>query len=196
MPKAIASPLSVPVRGVSPRGLTILPPSVSPVCVNTASEARAPIGLSTLSSHVPVTSVPLAAAGGGDGGSDCWVGVIEQAAATDATTATHRRRKPGTRKVDIGLTPMSFEGLRAALLPGGVVSCAHSLIAAMAAREPSVRRLLTQRHQDSSKRRVKPARSTQHPIECVQAATPDRAFSSLGLRRPNVLCGWWSNRGN
>jgi hypothetical protein len=107
----IASPLIVPVSGVSPRGLTILPPSVSPVCVKTASEAREPIGLSTFSSHVPDTSVTLAAGGGG-GGADWGALVVEQAAATVATAATHRRRKAWIREVDIGLTPMSSEGFR------------------------------------------------------------------------------------
>jgi hypothetical protein len=68
MPHFTVSPLMVPVSGVSPRGLTILPPSVSPVCVKIASEAREPIGLSTLSSQVPLTSVAFAAAGGGGGG--------------------------------------------------------------------------------------------------------------------------------
>ncbi|MGH8238071.1 MAG: hypothetical protein ACREXP_13760 [Steroidobacteraceae bacterium] len=63
---------------------------------------------------MPVTSAPFAAGGGGGGAEDGdgWEGVVEQAAAIDATTATHRRRKPETRKVDIGQTPMSFEGLR------------------------------------------------------------------------------------
>jgi hypothetical protein len=67
MPHFTASPLIVPVSGVSPRGLTILPPSASPLCVKIASDAREPIGLSTVSSQVPVTSGPLAAAGGGGG---------------------------------------------------------------------------------------------------------------------------------
>src|SRR5687768_16845249 len=98
----MASPLIVPVSGTSPRGLTILPPSVSPVCVKTASEAREPIGLSTLSSHVPVTSVTLAAAGGGGGAADSGAFVVMQPAAIDATAATHSRRKLETRKVDIG----------------------------------------------------------------------------------------------
>src|ERR1044071_1194567 len=111
MPNLIASPAIEPLSGTSPRGLTILPASVSPVCVKIASEAREPIGLSTLSSHVPVTSVTLAAGGGG--GADFWVDVVVQAAAIVATAATHRRRKPDTREVDIGLTPMSFEGFRA-----------------------------------------------------------------------------------
>jgi hypothetical protein len=31
--------------------------------------------------------------------------MVEQAAAIDATTATHIRRKAGTREIDIGLTP-------------------------------------------------------------------------------------------
>src|SRR4029453_14685367 len=104
MPNLIASPAIEPLSGTSPRGLTILPPSVPPVCVKIASEAREPIGLSTLSSHVPVTSVALAGGGGGGGGADCLVDVVEQAAAIVATAATHRRRKPGTREVDIGLT--------------------------------------------------------------------------------------------
>src|SRR5688572_32081290 len=125
MPKATASPLIVPLSGTSPRELTILPPSVSPACVNTASEAREPIGLSTLSSQVPVTSVTLAAAGGG-GGADCWAGVVMQPAAIDATAARQRRRKPGTRGVDIGRLPLLER---------------HSLIAAPAACEPSLRPL-------------------------------------------------------
>src|ERR1700752_1032441 len=112
MPNLIASPAIVPLSGTSPRGLTILPASVSPLCVKTASEAREPIGLSTLSSHVPVTSGTLAVGGGGAEEGAGWEGADKQAAAIDATTATHRRRKPGTRKVDIGQTPMSFEGLR------------------------------------------------------------------------------------
>jgi hypothetical protein len=41
---------------------------------------------------------------------------------------------------------MSFEGLRAALVPGGVVSGAHSLIAAMAAGELSTRPLTILEH--------------------------------------------------
>src|SRR5688572_32605260 len=130
MPKATASPLIVPLSGTSPRELTILPPSVSPACVNTASEAREPIGLSTLSSHVPVTSVTLAAAGGG-GGADCWVGVVMQPAAIDETAARQTRRKPGAREVDIGGTPFVR---------------AHSLIAAPAACERSVRPLTFLQH--------------------------------------------------
>src|SRR6185295_1834123 len=120
MPNLIASPAIEPLSGTSPRGLTILPASVSPLCVKIASEAREPIGLSTLSSHVPVTSVTLAAGGGG-GGADFWVPGVVQAAAIVATAATHRRRKPDTREVDIGLTPMSFEGFRAPhLLPAAL----------------------------------------------------------------------------
>src|ERR1041384_5399242 len=111
MPNVISSAAIEPLSGTSARGLTILPPSVPPVCVKIASEAREPIGLSTFSSHVPDTSVTLAAAGGG-GGADCGAFVVVQAAAIVATVATHRRRKALIREVDIGLTPMSFEGFR------------------------------------------------------------------------------------
>src|SRR5678815_2606594 len=104
MPNLTVSPSIVPVSGTSPRELTILPPSVSPLCVKIASEAREPIGLSTLSSHVPLTSVTLAAAAGGGGGAVCWDGVVEQAAAIDATAATNT-----TRKVDIDWNPHEFE---------------------------------------------------------------------------------------
>jgi hypothetical protein len=68
----------------------------------------------------------LAAAGGG-GGALVWDGVVEQAAAIDATAATNT-----TRKMDIGVdSPMK--------------KC-----------RTSVRRLLTESHQDSSKEGLNP----------------------------------------
>src|SRR5688572_7844292 len=167
MPKATASPLIVPLSGTSPRELTILPPSVSPACVNTASEAREPIGLSTLSSHVPVTSVILAAAGGG-GGAD-WVCGVEQAAAIDATAARHRRRKPGAHEVDIEGTP--FVGAsQLNRCPSGVRAIGATV--------------------DVSSAPTKPAPCVPHPIE----GTPDRAFASLGLKGLNAAGLQWSNR--
>src|SRR4249920_711620 len=97
--KATALPFTVPVIGIAPRGLSMLPVSASPACVATSFMSRAPIGVSTLNVQLPLMLVAGAAgfaaaafavAGAAAGAAACC-GVVAHAASADAAAATRTK---------------------------------------------------------------------------------------------------------